>query len=240
MKELSYSPQVLDQTPDRVVPFLRAIATCIEIRIAMTSCGYNDEEQATGWRLLLNATGYTPQTVPVTDDAHARAAITQLDTWDEPGFRRIHAALGRLHIEQDEFVFNSLEPAKGAAAVVSVATLLDRLDALESAPERAATRTFDRAALDTLARRGIDPNERRRLRELVHIAQAAKPPVHVMPAPSAAEHEATLRELRAWYNDWAETARAVVRRRDHLLLMGLAQRRSQKDEQAAPAPAATV
>ena len=39
------------------------------------------------------------------------------------------------------------------------------------------------------------------------------------------EREEALRELRAWYKDWSETARAVIGRRDHLILMGLAHRK---------------
>ena len=68
---------------------------------------------------------------------------------------------------QGEFVLKGLAPAKGIAAVLSVSDLLDRLDALETSPERKATRKTDRAALDTLAKRGIDAKERARLRALV-------------------------------------------------------------------------
>ncbi len=31
--------------------------------------------------------------------------------------------------------------------------------------------------------------------------------------------------LRAWYEDWSETARAVITRRDHLIRLGLAKRK---------------
>ena len=34
-----------------------------------------------------------------------------------------------------------------------------------------------------------------------------------------------LRALRAWYIDWAETARVVLTRRDHLIRVGLATRK---------------
>jgi len=79
-------------------------------------------------------------------DAAARAAITEIDAWDEPGFRRVGAALGRLHPEQHAFVFDGLTAARGQGSLVSVTTLLDRLDALDSAPDREATREVDHAA----------------------------------------------------------------------------------------------
>lgn len=230
-----------DDTPDRALPFLRAIATRVEIRAAMLAAGYTEEEQAHGWKLLLEAAGYVATPLPQIDDQKARAAITELDAWDEPGFRRIHAALSRLHPEQDAFVFAGLEPAQGIGAIVTVATLLDRLDALESSPDRAATREADKAALATLAQRGIDRTIRERLAELVLIAQSARAPEVPEPAPTTAARDAALLELRAWYRDWSETARAVIRRRDLLVLMGLARRRSPKQKDApVPAPVPTT
>lgn len=32
--------------------------------------------------------------------------------------------------------------------------------------------------------------------------------------------------LRVWYEDWAEVARVMIRRRDYLILLGLAERKS--------------
>jgi hypothetical protein len=39
-----------------------------------------------------------------------------------------------------------------------------------------------------------------------------------------ARNEALL-ALRAWYKDWSTTARAVIRRRDYLVMLGLTKRR---------------
>lgn len=224
------STRVLEETPSRVVPFLRAIATRFEIRAAMMAAGYTDGEHATAWRLVLLASGYVSAAPPQSDDQRARAAIAEIDAWDEPGFRRVRAALGRLHPEQNEFVFRGISAARGANALVSVGMLLDRLDLLENDPSRAATREADRAALSTLEARGIGKAERARLRELLDTVLSVKQPVLPEAAPSAEEREAALRELRAWYIDWSETARAVIHRRDHLILMGLAHRRSSEPD----------
>ncbi len=124
--------------------------------------------------------------------------------------------------------------------MVSVSTLLDRLDALENAPEREATRAADRAALETLRKRGITPAERARLRETVALAQRATTPVVPLPEPEQQKHRIeTLRELRAWYIDWSSTARSVIRRRDHLILMGLGKRSTKReDEEGSEQPVA--
>jgi hypothetical protein len=228
---INISSRVLEETPGRAVPFLRAITTKVSIRSIMMGAGYTDLEQARGWKLVLVSSGYVDPAPSRTDDQETRAAIAEIDAWDEQGFRRARAALDRLHPEQSAFVFHNLGPAQGAAAIVSVATLLDRLDALESAPDRAATRDADHAALATLEQRGIGKAERARLRRLLAIAQSMKEPVVPELVPSAAERDAALRELRAWYVDWSETARAVIRRRDHLILMGLAHRKYRDTEE---------
>jgi hypothetical protein len=221
--------------PGRVLTFLRAAATKLEIRVALFGAGYTTEEQDEGWRLLHKACGHVPGVASPSDDAAARAAIAEIDAWDEPGFRRIGAALGRLHPEQQAFVFAGIEAARGAGSLLAVATLLERLDQLEKgrqgagggAGSRAAV-AADRAAIATLTARGITPEVRGRLRELVKVAQTAQAPVFPTDA-TAAEREAALLELRAWYADWSETARAVIQRRDYLVMLGLTQRKVSKD-----------
>ncbi|MFS8071398.1 MAG: hypothetical protein ACMG6S_33930, partial [Byssovorax sp.] len=136
------------------------------------------------------------------------------------------AALDRRHPEQSLFVFEGLTASTGAGAVLGVATLLDRLDALEKSPERKATRKADQAALDTLAKRGIPTAERARLRALVITAMTAAKAEEDAgdAADDGAPNEAVLK-LHAWYGEWSEVARAVIKRRDHLIRLGLAKRK---------------
>jgi hypothetical protein len=241
MEPNSYESKVLAATPGKVLTFLRAAATKLEIRAALFSAGYSAEEQAAGWTLLQQATGYVPGIASATDDAAARSAIAEVDAWDEPGFRRISAALERLHPDQHAFVFAGLEAAQGVGSLLSVTTMLDRLDALESSPARQATRVADQAALATLAKRGITSELRKHLRELVRVAQTAATPTFAANT-TVDEQETALRALQAWYRDWSETARAVIRRRDYLLMLGLTQRKSRddsEDPEPPPAPAPT-
>jgi hypothetical protein len=230
--------EYLQDTPQRALPFLRSIATKLEIRLAMLNAGYTDEEQRVGWKLLLAATGYSQGPAPATADAKARAAIAVLDQADESLFRRMHAALGRLHPEQDKFVFAGIGPGQGAAAVVSVSKLLERVDALDNSAERAATRDADHAALATLAQRGLDAAAFNKLRELVAIAQTAQPiETLAVTAKDSESREQALRDLLVWYKDWSETARAVIQRRDYRIMMGLSKRRrSEEPEPPSPQP----
>jgi hypothetical protein len=228
MNNTEYEKRVLAATPGKALTFLRAAATKLEIRAALFAAGYSEDEQALGWQLLQKASGYVPGVASASADAAARAAIAEIDAWDEPGLRRVGAALGRLHPEQHAFVFAGLETAQGVGSLLSVSTLLDRLDALERGSDRAATRAADRAAVATLSARGITPEVRQHLRELLKVAQTAEAPV--FPAnTSAEERDQALRDLRAWYKDWSETARAVIHRKDHLVMLGLSQRRRSEE-----------
>jgi hypothetical protein len=117
--------------------------------------------------------------------------------------------------------------------VVGVKTLLDRLDALDKEKDPG-----DKAALKILSARGLSADERARLRGLVQIAEKgtsiAPSGVEEVVDDKAAERQKTLTALRAWFEEWSEMARVAVKRRDRLMRLGLAKRRSPKKK--APPP----
>jgi len=237
------SRETLEATRERAVKFLSAVGQTRSIRAALKTRGYTPDDHREGWRLFLRVSGYDPEFVPEEMDNVVADAIRELDAWDEDGFRVARAALDRLHPEQAAFVFNNLAAAQGPEAVASVAKFLDRLDALEDSADRKKTRKEDRAALDTLAKRGIDAEERIRLRKLVKSAQGLLD----LPQgdPGAEEKEAVNEEdlvaLYNWYRDWAETARVAVTRRDQHIKLGIASRRApsgssdEEEEEETPA-----
>lgn len=221
--ETILSRQVAEEIPGRALTFLRAVGLSLPLRAIFAAHGYTTAEHQLGWKLLHAVSGYDATFPPVNEDAKVRGAVAELGIWNEPGFRRVHAALGRLHPEQDTFVFKGLTVATGAGAVLAVAAFLDRLDQLEGCVEREATRETDHAALATLAARGITPEERLRLRSLVRIAQSFAAARDSSPRDERVTSD--LVALRAWYLDWSQTARAVIKRRDHLIRLGLARRK---------------
>ena len=223
------SRQTLEETPARVLSFLRAVGTTPAIRALMASRGYEASDHQEGWDLLHSVSGYTPETPPQGVDVKVRDAIVTLDNEDEDLFRILGPALRRLHPLQAKYVLDGLGPAVGPAAVSSVKLLLKRLDSLETSPERIATRPQDHAALATLAKRGIDAKERARLSALVEIAESGE---HDEP------HLAGLGQLYAWYEDWSAVARSVVKRSDYQCRMGVA--KGTKIEAAAEPPVAKV
>jgi hypothetical protein len=218
------SRQILDDLPGRALKFLSTVSRSKPIHAALAERAYTADEHQEGWELVLQVSGYhLPRGAASDEDPEVSHAVVELDQWDEPNFRLIHAALARRHPDQDAFVFNNLEPATGAGAVISVSTLLDRLDALESGEERKATRKADHAALATLAKRKITKDERARLRGLVKVAlKPAKIEPAAPPVASEADQQKALLKLWSWYSEWSETARIVITRRDHLIRLGLA------------------
>jgi hypothetical protein len=193
----------------------------------MAARGYTPKDQAEGWTLLHKVSGVTGADDPENTDIAVRDAISSLDNSDEDLYRITRAALTRLHPAQAAFVLKDLAPTTGPGAVLSVKNLLDRFDVLDQGrtPE---SKEEDRAALATLATRGITPEERARLRTLVKVAQSA---AEVAPDDSGAAEEqlvADLVSLRVWFEDWSETARAAIKRKDYLIRMGLASRKSKK------------
>lgn len=237
---VSVSAETLDATPERVIKFLRGTGTVPAIRAALAARGYTQGEHDRGWTLLHAASGYGHEPAIGSDvDPAVRDAIAELDGWDEDLFRIVRASLGRLHPAQAKIVLDGLAPSVGPAAIVGVKLLLDRIDELAKSGQPG-----DRAAVHTLAKRGIDEGERKRLRALVEVAEkgtAQSVPTDAAKAQAAkaAERHKALVELRSWYEDWSEMARACIKRRDRLIRLGLAKRKVPKKRAAkASTPAA--
>ena len=188
-----------------------------------------------GFKLLHHVVGFEPVAQPPRVENPSADALRAIDAWDEPTFAKASAALERRFPAQWEFVFgDGLAPAQGTDSVLAVMKLLERLDALESSANRKDTRKQDHAALAVLASRGIDDAARAEMRKLLKTAQRA-PEVPLTDDHSkelAAAREANAIALYRWYKEWSTTAHAVIKRRDQLVLMGLAKRKKKEGSAA--------
>ncbi|APR77025.1 Hypothetical protein A7982_02372 [Minicystis rosea] len=227
------SDSVLDDVASRSVAFLGGVSRNRGIRAVLSLRGYTQDDHERGWQLTFKASGYRRPAPVILESPAAVEAIAAIDKWDEPTFRIARAALVGAFKEQHDFVFQDLTAQTGAASVVSVTTFLDRLDALESGEDRKATRKVDQAALKKLTARGITKEERTRMRDLLVIARG--PSAETTPAPEAEDDDSIEEQIREakielwrWYAEWAEIARADIRRRDWLIVLGLAKRKQAK------------
>lgn len=230
MSRSSPSASTLERTFERMPTFLRAIALYPLISGAMAARGLTRADIQEGWDLLHRSMGLDTMPEVIIVESPARLAIAEIDGRDEDIFRLITSALRRRHRDQYDYVTEGLQAGSGAEAVLGMRRLLERLDALEHAPERAATREADHAALATLATRGITPAERTHLWQLVTTAQSPAPapaPTVNREAAEAARQQALL-DLHAWYEEWADVARAVIKKHQLLIYLGLASPRSER------------
>lgn len=229
-------PDVSDDTllevPARALKFLLAVGTSQAINAALSTRGYDRDDHDRGWSLLHAVAGYEgKKAAEVTPSGDAARAVKKLDDWDEEGFTLIEASWQYSFPEQYAFVTaGGLHAERGSGAVRAVKTLLDRLDAIESSPERAATREQDHAALALLARRRLNPERRAQLRALLAQAERFEPITAPAEDPASKLDDRTRRlALYAWLSEWSLIARSAIRRRDHLIQLGLAKPRSRKD-----------
>jgi hypothetical protein len=226
------SDTVLQRITPRALDLVGAASRNRGIRAALQTRGYTQAVHEKGWELALKAAGYRRPTPAVLERPEAADALAKIDAWDEPTFRIAKAALAEFP-DQQAFVFQDLSAQTGVASVASVSTFLDRLDTLESGEGRAATVAADQAALAKLALRGIDAKERAKTRG--YLAVVSGPSSEAAELPSAEDDEAAAAELREarlavwrWYSEWSEIAKAVIKRRDWLIQLGLAQRKTTK------------
>ena len=226
-----YSDEVLEATPERATKLLTGIGAVATIRTLLFQAGMTSDAITEGRTLLLACLAKPQELGPELDTESARAqraATAELDEWDEPNFARIGATLRRHFPGAGEYVFRDLSPSTGSAAVAGVATLLQRIDALESGSDtgRAATKKEDKKAVELLATRRFDKAERARLAKLVDSALGPTAPLDETSDAGSKERRAALVALRGWFEEWSTAARAVVKKKSHLIRLGLANRKS--------------
>jgi hypothetical protein len=244
--DIDVSDRTLEEAPARAATFLVAVGASPELRAILAHHGHmteDDLEQGRQFLLDVISVPLAPQPSWHSDEALAqRAALAEVDQWDESTYQRASAVLRRFYPSAGEYLFRDLTASRGAAAVRGALTFLTRVEVLESGtdPERAATRDDDKKAVELLASRGIDQAERKRIRELATLALApTKAPAAPVPSPNLEKRRESLLALRRWFEDWSATARAVVRKRQHLIRLGLSKpkRRTRVEEPSEPAPA---
>lgn len=219
--------ETLDETRARAAKFLGAVGINVAIRLAMSGRGYTAAHHAKGWDLLHAASGYAPSApAGPTVDGAVQAAITTIDSEDEDLFRVVRATLTHNFPAQAAVVLEGIGPSEGSVSVANTKILVGRIRKLAASDD-----PTDKAAAAELGNRSVGDAALTRLEGLIATAQTAADVVPVDDAAASAaeeKHVGALRALRAWYEEWSEIARSAVKRRDHLILLGLAKRRPPK------------
>ena len=219
----------------RMMAMLWAISSVPVIKEMMKAVGYTEEVHEKAWVLLYRALR-TPRPwevegLPVV--VPQKAACAEVEAFEDKYIPLARLALGRRCPEQAKYLFADLERAEGGAVLGMVHTFLYRRRALldGSDPDRASSREADRAAMELLAERGlIDDGKASHLAALIEIATRMAPDPEVIahdPADEAA-YLALMDEVKAWLDEWRESARIAVPQRRYRIIMGLARVRRRK------------
>jgi hypothetical protein len=209
-QRLTVSKETLEATPARAVRLIQGIGSSLLVRALLLPHGFTRADLEEGWSLLRDACGVSDAETEV-DPAAAAEAVRTVDEWDERGFTIVRATISHRYPQQASFLLAGLDAAEGSAAAVGVASLLDRLDALESDPRREETRDDDLAALSLLAQRGLDQAERDRLRAHIDTVRRALGSSDGSTRTEEGNQLARLTRLRAWYDEWVAVCRVALR-----------------------------
>lgn len=225
-----YSDYVLDEVINKAIRFLLALANDPLLVSVMGSAGLMKSDITDGSNKVKDCVSDLEEICGIQDTQSAqkhREAVGKLDQIDEILFARSKGPLRRFYPSTAKYLFRDLKASRGPMAVKGVATYLARLVLLEDGtdPSREGQFENDKAAVELLAQRGIDADERRRLQELVDVALAPTDVSTEYPQIDPEVIRARKIALKEWYDDWATTARAVIKKRSHLIKLGLAKRR---------------
>lgn len=227
----------LDSTPERLLQFLRGVGTRTDIQTALAAIGYDAEEHARGWSLLHACSGFSPTSGNSPQfDREVSEAIATLDARDERTHSLIDASLMHRAPTAHTALLKEISPGRGAESVVYFHALLGRIDQLAAGTLEGVNPADAAAALAVLAKRGFNEAWRAEHRALVTTAQRL---TGVKPAPVESqkreELQSNLKAARAWFEEWSRNAHTEVKRKDYLIALGLASRKSPAPK-TAPSP----
>jgi len=224
----SVTDEVLTDTPSRAARFLQGVAGRPRVMSALAQSGYGTREHDDGWALLRAVLKLAPSTAKAAARTPQASAIAELDAWDEPNLAIFRTMFSGDASAIGTYLVEGIDAQQGAQAAVGVGRLLSRIDDLEAGRAKGVDPKQAKDALKKIDRRGYGKAERARLAGLVTLA--ASTPEVAPPADTAADdlRYNDLVRLRAWYEEVTAIARRQVKRRDDLIGLGLAERKSPK------------
>lgn len=210
----------LNEKMKRVLSFLMGVRNP-RIMAVMTTRGFTQQDLDEGWQLFTVAAGaklaYTPDETKGHNLAKSQQYLADLDQWENTWFPLVSATLERHYPELYHPIFKNLSQTEGPEVLVSVSTLLDRLQSL------AQTET-GKQALALLAHRGLTPEVRTQATKLIEALQKFESTcVPQINPDSRAIQDKAINDVWIWYKEWSQIARTVIQRGDLLIRLGLRQ-----------------
>ncbi len=192
------------------------------VRRMLERHGFSQAELDDGWGRL-RALSEAPVAI------RERTTVpSELDAWENRWFPIVDVVLRTRHPRVHEVVFRNLHQTEGAEVLVSVRTLLERLEAIGRPEKRGGLGKAGRDALDLLARRGLNEEALGHARAL--LARMQEGPGEDVPAADPEARARAEERLWNWYLEWSGIARAVIKERSVLVSLGFRGRGRRRKE----------
>jgi hypothetical protein len=197
------------QKAQRMLKFLMGLGNAANMR-ELQRYGFDQATLDEGWALLRQTT--TNRLGVQRSAGPARDQIELLDAWENHWFPIASAVLLRHHPEVHARVFHNLSQTEGKEVVLSVGTLVERLDGL--------TTSGDSAALAALNKHGLGEVALGEARGL--LGQVMQPPpVETSPAADAQVFDQAAEDaMWSYYLQWSAIARRAINDRRRLRELG--------------------
>ena len=216
----------IGQKADRTLSFLMGLRNR-RVASVLAAHGFTSADTDEGWRHLQALTKGRLDVVAPTPEADP-SLVLALDAWENRWFPIVSASLRARFPEAHAILFNNLTQTEGLEVIVSVSTLLSRIEALSKEKKH-------KEVLVLLKRRGVNDaviaDAKRLLAALGKVESAADE----TPSISAEEDAALEQALWDWYLEWSGIARAAIKDRRELRALGfLTERGGSVDDSDTP------
>jgi hypothetical protein len=215
-----------------MIKFLVALGNRPIARL-MAAGGFDNDDYQLGYGLFRQAMGpELIETGPMSlYDPAAHELLDNIDQWENIYFDIADATLRHEYPVLHERLFRNINKTTGPEVIYTVGTFLDRLNELEQ--EGGAE---IEAALALLAKRRLTKKKRAAAEGLIKDAtklnvgdlpvEADIDPDELDGEPSEAEKARLVAEEKmwAWFKDWAQIARTIVKDKRYRYYMGISQR----------------
>ena len=217
------------QKANRVLAFLLGL-TNKRALAAMQLHGFGPSDAEDGWRLMRALSDYRFNQSP---GPVSPKVVDAVDAWENRWYEIIDVSLTRNFPAVRDKVLLNLSQTEGPPVLLSVQTLVARIDALV-APEASDE---DRAAHALLQKRGVNAGTLAEVKGLLASAQQAGTVDDTVSAPDAETGTAAEDAMWAWYLEWSTIARRAISDRRMLRALGFLPRKSKAGEEPADEPA---
>lgn len=188
---------------------------------ALAERGFSDADRAKGWDLL-RALGMTQCVLPPT--SMTNSALDPLDAWRHEWLRLVHVSLAHGFAEADAKLFRRIDKATLASPEV-VSVFLSRFEKLERSNDATT-----QAALAKLRERGFTAARRDEARQMLREFLQFNPPEIPDPEVRRAAIRQAEAALWAYYVEWSQIARTVIKDVRLLELLGFREGRGDDEE----------